>query len=663
MRIDVNKKPIILVIDDDPSSIDVLSAILREDYKVIAATSGIKGLQLANKTPPPDLILLDVKMKGLDGYDTCKELKSSSDTGDIPVIFVTADANIESEQHGLLLGAVDYITKPFNALLVKARIHNHIVRKYQHDELGIMIHEATTEIKKGREKLESSEKLYRTLMESSPDSIILINDNGEIQLANKTVTSMFGYDSEELKGQKIEILVPDKFVKGHPEIRNKYIEQPYDKSDFKLSMLSAKKKDGSVFPVEVHLTHVVSGENRMIIANVRDTTEQQQMQNQLRQAQKMEAIGQLTGGIAHDFNNILNSILGFSALALQNEEIEKNEVLKRYLSVISQSGERARDLVKQMLAFSRGNMSGDFIVVKLLPLLEEVMNMMQPILPSSINFNINIDSDAANILADPVQINQIIMNLCINARDALQEKGTIILGLRKVHLNNNECSSCHNFLNDEFIEISVKDDGMGVSAESVTKIFDPFYSTKDVGKGTGMGLSVVHGIVHNHGGHIIVDSMPGEGATFRMLFPILPIEQTESLKEKEQDALLVEGNNKRLMVVDDEEIITLYLETLLSDMGFVVTRFTNSINALEYFNEHQDDVDLIITDQTMPGMTGYEMSEHILKIKPNIPIIMATGYSALVDAKSAHELGIKSFIIKPYEQSELIGEIKTLLHL
>lgn len=658
-----NIKGTVLIIDDDPANIDVLGNMLRSDYKVLAATSGLKGLQLAQRLPQPDLVLLDIKMQGLDGYATCKELKQNEQTKNIAVIFVTADADIYSEERGLLLGAVDYITKPFNAMLVKARVRNHVLLKQGQDNLQLLVDQATAELRQEQGKLERSEKLYRTLMEAAPDSILLVNEQGDIEMANDSVEPMFGYKSLELVGNKIEVLVPDEFIAGHSQQRASFLQNPVIRSRVTLGKLSGKKKDGTVFPVDISLSPISMENGTMIIADIRDMTEEQRMQDQLRQAQKMEAIGQLTGGIAHDFNNILNSILGFSSIALNDEVVQENEELKSYLDIISKSGERARDLVKQMLSFSRGNYTGDFKPIDLAPVMHEVIKMIRPMLPASINVELDIEKNLPNSLADSLQINQVIMNMCINARDALHEQGNIILAVKKVIVKDEICNSCHEKLSTDFIEISISDNGEGISKENIEKIFDPFFTTKEVGKGSGMGLSVVHGIVHNHGGHIVVNSKPGEGTKFRLLLPYVNTRNTTQQSDVAATTLQLDGGSAHVMVVDDEALIGTYVETVLTEMNFRVTVFSDSNKALDYFQENSDDIDLVITDQTMPMMTGFELSKAMLEIKNGIPVIMQTGFSSIVDDKSARALGIRAFLNKPLDKNVLLNEIKVILNL
>ncbi|MDH5426302.1 MAG: response regulator [Gammaproteobacteria bacterium] len=658
-----DKKAKILIVDDESSNIDVLSSILRGDYKVIAATSGIKGLQLAQRSPQPDLILLDIKMSGLDGYETCKELKNNPETKDIPIVFVTADTDIKSEEKGLLLGAVDYVTKPFNSMLVKARVRNHILLKQSQDNLQQKIIEATTELQHERENLAKSEKLYRSLMEAAPDTILLVNEQGYIEMANVLAESMFGYTQEELVGKEIELLVPDEYVKDHYQQRDSFLKNPVIRNRVTLGRLSGRRKNGEVFPVDISLSPIETENGTMIIADIRDMTEEHSMQAQLRQAQKMEAIGQLTGGIAHDFNNILNSILGFSDIALRDKTILDNDNLKKYLDIISQSGMRARDLVKQMLAYSRGNFDGNFQVMNIAPVMHEVMRMLRPVLPASINFELDIDNDVPLILADSLQINQIIMNMCINARDALHEKGSIYLSLKKKNVSNEVCSSCQKILNGEFVEIVIRDGGEGISEDNIKKIFDPFFTTKEVGKGTGMGLAVVHGIVHNHNGHIVVGSKPGEGTIFRLLLPHVQKKPAIQQANNESSDVKLDGHAALAVVVDDDVDIGALLEELLIQNNFEVKVFSSSKEALAYFEKHSEEIDLVITDQTMPEMNGYEMSKVMLDIRQDIPIIMQTGYSSIVDEKSARALGIKVFLNKPLEQRILLREIKNIMHL
>ncbi len=677
---DTTAQATILIVDDAHENIDVLSGILRADYKVKAATSGEKALNIVANTESIDLILLDVMMPGMDGYEVCRRLKADEKSRDIPVIFVSALQDIDDRVKGFAAGGTDFLSKPIQPEEVLARVKVHVENirmqrqlQQSRDLLESRVAERTQQLEDANEALQEtyrqivrSEEQYRGLLEASPDGVVLVNEAGEIELVNMAMCDLFGYSSDELKGMPIDCLVPQRFH-GHEAHRSKYMKSPShrhlgrDNQQNAVSRytLYGLKKDGTEFPVDISLNPVANEHGNMVVADIRDLTDRLRLEQQLNQAQKMESLGQLTGGIAHDFNNILCIIIAYAELAADGKIAA--EKLEKCLAEILRAGERARDLVAQMLLFSRGGESKEQQVIDLAPLLTEAMKMLRPVLPSSIDFKYDIDKGPALVKADSTQINQLVMNLCINARDAMDENGLIELGVRNVELDAGTCSSCYQSVQGKFVEVSVTDNGPGIDAEKLRRVFEPFYTTKDIGKGTGMGLSMVHGIMHNCAGHILVESTPGSGVKFRLLFPAVEPQQAEGVAAELDEEVDVSGNGETILVVDDEEVIGLFMREMLSSYAYNVVQFTDSELALSYFNEHQDEIDLVITDQTMPNLTGVEMAQAMLKRRNDLPIILATGFSNLVDSDKSHALGISAFFQKPMNTKHLLKEIKSLL--
>lgn len=389
--------------------------------------------------------------------------------------------------------------------------------------------------------------------------------------------------------------------------------------------------------------------------------EQNSLMLQLQQAQKMESIGQLTGGIAHDFNNMLSAIIGFTSLSIERfAQDDPHGKLNQYLSQVLQAGERGRDLVAQMLAFGRSQ-PGEQKLVDAALLIQEVVNLLGSTLPSSISMDVSLADDVPAVMVDPVQLHQVLTNLAINARDAVGEHGHIEIELSGLRHHDGLCSSCYQLFSGQFIEISVCDDGHGISAEQHGRVFEPFFSTKEVGKGTGMGLSMVHGILHQCNGHILLDSDSDMGTCFRLLLPPAPAE-----KLVEQDEQIISpaetAAGKCIMVVDDEVSLSEFFSELLSGCGYQVCAFNNPLEALKYFENDPDGIDLVITDQTMPQLTGVELSKKMLARRSNLPIVLCTGYSETIDEKGASRLGIAEFLQKPVATDRLLHSIVTLLN-
>lgn len=414
-------------------------------------------------------------------------------------------------------------------------------------------------------------------------------------------------------------------------------------------------------PYDIKLIVSLANITSIAIENMKAQENQARLQNQLRQSQKMEAIGQLTGGIAHDFNNILGSILGFAGLAL-NRCVDQSDLrLNNYLTEIQQAGERARDLIAQMLTFGRTGLNQPQSV-SVAPLVDESVRLLRPLLPSSIDLATHIDCENATIHADAVQIQQVIINLCINSRDAMEGKGHISLDARQVNIAERHCASCHATFQGDFIEFRFKDSGCGVAIHTIERMFEPFFTTKEIGKGTGMGLPMVHGIVHQFGGHITVNSIPEKGTTVCFYLPVHDREETGHTQDIEIGSLTaLQTLGAHILVVDDEAPLAKLLTETLEDFGYRITATTSSQTALELYLKGPYQFDLVITDQTMPNMTGLELAQAMSILRHDLPIILCTGYSADVDQAKIKKTGITQYFQKPIDTKSLLKSIDLLL--
>ena len=501
--------------------------------------------------------------------------------------------------------------------------------------------------------------LQTSALEATAEGIVITDRDGNIQWVNTAYTRLTGYAFDEVVGRNPRILKSGK----HDRAFYKDLWDTIVSGRTWHGELWNKRKDGSLYPEEETITPVLddTGEIIHFVGIKRDITERQQLQRQLQQAQKMEAIGQLTGGIAHDFNNILVSIMGYTELAREEIRRYRDGKLERYLDEVYNSGRRARDLVAQMLAFSRG---GEMELKPLLlaPLLKESLKMLGSTLPSSIELHTEFEEGLPPVMTDPVQLQQLVMNLCINARDAMEGRGSMTIGLRRISGMAAECRSCHERVTGDHIELFVQDAGHGIKPERLDRIFDPFFTTKEVGKGTGMGLSMVHGIMHGHHGHILVDSQPGRGSTFRLLFPLAggradAADTEDGGKSKPPRQLL----DAHILVVDDETSVGQFLAELLENHGARVTVETDSHVALENFRADPEAFDLVVTDQTMPGLSGAELAQAMLRIRPALPVVLCTGYSDQVDEAGAKALGIRGYLEKPLASDAFLRRISELL--
>jgi len=382
--------------------------------------------------------------------------------------------------------------------------------------------------------------------------------------------------------------------------------------------------------------------------------EQKRLESQLRQTQKMEAIGTLAGGIAHDFNNILSAIIGYTEIAMH--DAPKGSELQITLQKVLKGGDRAKDLVKQILTFSRQS-EIEPKPVKVKAIVTEALKLLRASLPTTIEVRLNLQSNSA-VMADPTQIHQIVMNLCANAGQAMHAKGGILdINLKEVKLDSEFAAQHPGIVPGAYINLNVGDTGHGIPAEIQDRIFDPFFTTRGKVEGTGMGLSVVHGIVTSHGGAMTVASEPGTGSVFSVFLPV--IEEWFEL-ETEVEKTILKGT-ERILFIDDEEPLTDMGKRMLESLGYDVVATTSSIEALELFKAQADRFDLVITDLTMPHMTGENLAKELMQIRPDVPVILCTGFSARIDEKKAMAMGIRAFISKPILKHEIAKIIRAVI--
>ena len=391
--------------------------------------------------------------------------------------------------------------------------------------------------------------------------------------------------------------------------------------------------------------------------------EKKKLQRELNQVHKMQALGQLSSGIAHDFNNILNIIMGYLDISLKRYGDVVPEKMVKNLETAMQASERARDLVAQMMTFSRFGIEAEQ-PMQFAPVLEESVKMLRSILPSSISIQLHCEEELPMVLMDPAKLQQLLMNLCINAKDAMQGVGTLMIRLGWHRDVNNECACCYKEVKGDWIELSVSDTGSGMTPETLEHLFEPFYTTKEIGKGTGMGMSVLHGIVTGHGGHTLVETVPGKGSTFRLLFsPVVEAaKQVADLSETIPAAVdSVVGAGRQVLVLDDEPMIAEYMADMLAMHGFQTTVKTDSKEMLKLFKKNPGKFDLLITDQTMPGLTGIELIKQLREIRPGFPVILCSGYSEDISAAEAEQMGIR-YQKKPIDSEKLVRSIVEILH-
>ncbi|HBG18219.1 MAG TPA: hybrid sensor histidine kinase/response regulator [Desulfobulbaceae bacterium] len=379
------------------------------------------------------------------------------------------------------------------------------------------------------------------------------------------------------------------------------------------------------------------------------------LQTRLNQAQKMEAIGTLAGGIAHDFNNILASILGYAEMI--REDIPSESSTARDLDQVIKASNRAKDLVKHILAFSRLGVT-ERIPLQPALLVKEIIKLLRATIPMTIAIEHDVDKECSVIIADPTQIHQMLMNLCTNAFHAMEENGgTLSISLNKRTLTLNDLVHEPHLRPGNYVQLSIRDTGTGIKPEIREKIFDPYFTTKETGKGTGMGLSITHGIVKSYGGFITCESKAGEGTSFHINLPSLE----EHILPEVHSFEPISAGTERILLVDDDPMLAEMGKQMLERLGYPVTVRMSGIEALNTFKKQPDDFDMVITDQTMLGMTGIDLAGRILDIRPNLPIILCTGYSNRISKELIESVGIKGFALKPFSKNDIAALIRGVL--
>ncbi|MDY6950757.1 MAG: PAS domain S-box protein [Thermodesulfobacteriota bacterium] len=505
--------------------------------------------------------------------------------------------------------------------------------------------------KEAIEALRKSEEKYRLLVENETDLVVKVDVEGRFLFVSPSYCEMFGKTERELLGQKFMPLVHEQDRKATAKAMEHLLRPPHTAYVEQRAMT----KDGWRWLAWADRGVLDEDGNVVAVIGVgRDVTARKRLEDQLRQAQKMEAIGTLAGGIAHDFNNILASIMGYTEMSM--EGASEGSLLRSNLGEVLAGVARARDLVQQILAFSRQS-EQEFRPVQLKLVVKEALKLLRASLPATIEIRQDLQSDAV-LLGDPTQAHQILMNLCVNAGHAMEEKGgTLEVRLVDVDLDADFAARHPDIVPGAHVELTVADTGHGMDVSTMERIFDPYFTTKEKGEGTGMGLAVVHGIVKAHGGVLTVYTEREKGSTFRVYLPAIEKKAKPEVDVKEK----LPTGTEHILFVDDEQPLVHLGKQVLETLGYDVTTRTGSVEALEAFRRQPDRFDLVITDMTMPAMTGDKLAGEIMKIRPDIPVILCTGFSTRISEDKSKAAGIRGFLLKPFLKRDVAETIRRVL--
>jgi PAS domain S-box-containing protein len=490
------------------------------------------------------------------------------------------------------------------------------------------------------------------LLDAVEQSIVATDLNGKIVYCNPYSENIYGWKRSEVIGHDLmKLVIPESNIAEAMKDHVKILEGKSWSEE-----VMVKNRSGNILPALVSASPVYNenGEITGGIAISIDLTEKKKLEAQLQQTQKMEGIGILAGGIAHDFNNILAPIILHSQMAM--DDIAPENPLQSSMQEIYRAAVRARDLVRQILTFARKGQDSR-IVLRASLAVKEAIKFLRATIPATIEIRSEIKTDHDAILANPTHINQIVMNLCANAAYAMKEKGGIItLILDNIDINDGDNPGCA-LAPGKYFRLSVSDTGPGIPPDIIDRIFEPYFTTKGPGEGTGLGLAIIHGIVKSYDGGIAVESAPERGTTFLVYLPLV---DENAFIEEEKESEMIMGK-ERILFVDDEDAAITAMEKILTRLGYNTTASNSSPDAFNIFKSNPAEFDLLITDMTMPNMTGMELIREIRAIRPDIPVILCTGFSDQIDDEKVEKAGVNVFLIKPVSMQDIAGAIRKVL--
>ncbi len=580
-----------------------------------------------------DIVLTDLGLPDSRGFSTFE--KVCAQARNTPVIVLTCLDDEEFAVRAIQSGAQDYLIKGKMGSDLLIRSIRYALERYRSEK-------ALKESKEEWERTFDAIDDIITIMD--PDMRILRMNRAAVHLLNGKTGYFIGKYCYNLYGSESCKQCPAKRVIREHKSVTEEIEHSHLAKIFQVTLSPLLDENGEL----TGFVHVA-----------KDISEKKKIEAHLRQIQIMEALGTLAGGIAHDLNNILFPIFGYTEMTL--ESMPEGSTGRRNLEQVIRAAERAKSMVEQILTFSRQSHEGgkELIPWKLQPVIKETLKLLRGSLPATIEIRKHIDEKCGYVLSDPTQIHQILMNLCANAYHAMREKGGILeVSLNEVSVegDNAELPPCVPL--GSYLKLSVSDTGYGIDKATMGKIFEPYFTTKKSGEGTGLGLSVIKEIVKNHNGHITVRSEPGQGSVFDVW---LPLADAKTAQPKLPPPVPLHKGHERILLVDDEEVITRMLEQILEHLGYKVTAQTSSLKTLEIFRRSPESFDLVITDMTMPSMTGSDLAKELISIRPDIPILIATGFSETLTPEKIASAGIKGYIRKPVSVAEMAKTIRKVL--
>lgn len=651
----MNEKIHVLLIEDNAVDARLVKGMLEQHESGIFAVKHASNLEEGLRSFAPEcvyqVILLDLGLPDSAGLETLRRIMPQANGASVVVL-----TGVQDEELGVAAlreGAHDYIIKgQITSGQLRRTLRFAIERRRLSGELRAEIKQRT----RAQEALQLSEQRYRLLSEAAPIGILLADEQGKLIDANTQALCMFGYNREELIGEPIEILLPERFRCSHQGHRSSYTKEPQARPMAIGKELIARRKDGTEFPVEVGLGPLVTSDGVLVSSTIVDITERKKMEEQRRLSQRMEAIGKLSGGVAHDFNNLLTVILGCSDVVL--EALPQDQPAIRKIEMIRRAAASAADLTRQLLAFSRQQMLQPR-VLDLRAIVEQTQSLLHRLIGENIEFKVLLDSSLGRVKADPGQIEQVLLNLAINARDAMPHGGRLTIEARNVELDDSYTSEHQMVIPGRYIMLGVQDTGCGMDQETQSRIFDPFFTTKELGKGTGLGLATVYGIVKQSGGYIWVYSELNMGSLFKVYLPRVD-ESVQPIKPRNPEAPAIEAH-ETILLAEDSEALREMAREYLESVGYVVLEAASGPQALEKAKEFHGKIHLLLTDVVMPEMSGPELVRQMTALRPELKVIFTSGYTSDAIARQGVLDPAVAFIQKPYRPKALARKIQEVL--
>jgi hypothetical protein len=513
-----------------------------------------------------------------------------------------------------------------------------------------------------------ADRLPEHLLESIPDAVVAVARDGGIVLVNREAERIFGYDRDQLIGEPVEMLVPARHRDRHLAQRMHYFEEPSTRGLGSGLEFHGLRSDGSEFPLDMGVSPIGTGDGTTAIAVVHDLSEAKEFERRrdeelaratrearIAQSRRLESLGQLAGGVAHDFNNLLGVILNYADFVA--DELEEGTTAHTDVVEIRRAAERATDLTRQLLIFSRREIIKP-APVDLNEVVRDVERLLRRTLGEHIELVVDLTREVPAVLADPGQVEQVLLNLAVNARDAMADGGRLVIGTSEVELDRDFLQEHPDISPGRYVRLTVSDSGSGMEPDVAARVFEPFFSTKHKGEGTGLGLATVYGIVTGAGGQISLYSEPGEGTVFRIHLPAV-----DSTVPAGPGQLAVDftGRGESVLLVEDDDTVRALAKRILTEGGYFVTATNRGTEAVALLEDPRQEFDLLISDVVMPGMRGVELGRRARELRPTLPVLMMSGYTTPMAPEDRKAMAEAPLLEKPFSRRDLLGEVRTLL--